>query len=443
MTCRSVIETGIGVLLMLLAAAPVRAQGLLSQTTWGGPGSDVASGVAMAPDGSTCVVGITDSFAIDEFGTPSPRIFVVKFAADGTLSWQRIWNGTTVRGLGRAGIAIGPGGSIYVSGVSTDNGNDAALLKFDANGTLLWERTWGGAASDESFGVAAAADGSVYIAGTATSFGPSSAGLFVVKFDAAGTIVWQRIADGAAANGIAVAADGSVYAAGTAPRPGAQIGNFDLVVLKIAPDGSLVWRRAYSAGDVADPRGGVAAARDGSVVVAGAIQSIKAGSADIVALIVKLDAAGALVFDKQFDGRVNETAEGVAVDQSDATIYVSGTTTSFGAGSQDAFVLHLQATGKKLLSAVTWGGSAFEEGAGVAVGATSVALAATTTAGPPYVLQSAAARLSSPKSVLAVSTEPLAGVAGVLADPADGAATPAGSTVFSGNFETALIRIVK
>ena len=32
----------------------------------------------------------------------------------------------------------------------------------------------------------------------------------------------------------------------------------------------------------------------------------------------------------------------------DGTIYVTGTTTTFGAGNQDAFVLHLPPTGKKL-----------------------------------------------------------------------------------------------
>ena len=442
MKCRSVINVAIGVLLIALEAAPARSQSLLSQTTWGGAGADVASGVAMAPDGSTCVVGISDSFATDQFGTPSPRIFVVKFAANGSLSWQRIWNGTTIRNLGRPGVAIAPDGSVYATGVSADSRNDAVLLKFDANGTLQWERTWGDADSNETFGVAAAADGSVYITGTATAFSAGSTGIFVVKFDPAGNVVWQRIADGAAANGIAVAADGSVFAVGTVPR-NSQIGTFDLLVLKIAANGTLVWSRAYTAGDVADPRGGVAASPDGSVVAAGAVQSIKAGAADITALIVKLDASGALVFDKQFDGRVNETAEGVAVDQTDGSIYVSGTTTSFGAGSEDAYVLHLQPTGKKLLSAVTWGGSAQEEGAGVAVGGTSVALAATTNAAPPYVLQAAAAKLSSPRSALSVSPGTLDAVAGVIATTTAGAATPAGSTIFSGNFEAALVRIAK
>lgn len=359
----------------------------------------------------------------------------------GSLVWQRIWNGTTVRGLGRTGVALGAGDSVYVTGVSTNNGNDAVLLKFDVNGNLLWERTWGGPASDQSLAVAATPDGSAYIAGTATSFGPSSSGLFVVKFDSLGNLVWQRISDGAEGNAVAVGFDGSVYAAGTTPRN--QIGNFDLLVLKITSGGDLIWQRTYASGEVVDPRGGMTVASDGSVYLAGAIQTVKANRADIAALIVKLSTNGDLLFDKEFDGRGGETATGIAVAPDDSTVYVAGTTTTFGAGSQDAFVLHLPPTGKKLLDAVTWGGSGFEEGSGVGVIAGTVALSATTTNPPPYSLLDASARLSGARGTLAVIAGVLDLPAGVSADPAAGAATPNGSTIFGGNFEAALVRIAR
>jgi len=423
-----------------LSIGGAQGQTLLTETTWGGVGSDVADGVASAADGSSYVVGVTDSFTRDPFGNPSPTIFVVKFASDGSLSWQRIWNGTTIRGLGRPDVAVAADGSVYVTGITADNGNDAVLLKFDANGTLAWERAWGGAASDQGLAVATALDGSVYIAGTATSFGPSSAGLFVVKFDSAGNLVWQRISDGAAGNAVAVAPDGSVYAAGTTPRN--EIGNFDIVVLKITADGSLLWQRTYSAGEVVDPRGRMAAGFDGSIVIAGAVQAARQRFVDIAALIVKLTPDGALVFDKQFAGRASETGDGVAIAP-DNTIYVAGTTTTFGVGDQDAFVIHLQPTGKKILEAVTWGGTGFETGAGVAVSGGTLMLAATTTAPPPYSLLAASAKLSATRGTLTVVAGVLADVPGIVADPAAGAATPDGSTIFSGNFEAALVRIAR
>jgi len=66
------------------------------------------------------VVGITDSFTTDQFGNPSPRIFLVKFAPDGSLVWQRMRNGTTIRGLGRPDVTVNADGSVYVTGVTAD-----------------------------------------------------------------------------------------------------------------------------------------------------------------------------------------------------------------------------------------------------------------------------------------------------------------------------------
>jgi hypothetical protein len=56
-----------------LSIGSVQGQTLLTQTTCGGNGSDVAEGVASAADGSSYVVGISDSFTRDPFGNPSPN----------------------------------------------------------------------------------------------------------------------------------------------------------------------------------------------------------------------------------------------------------------------------------------------------------------------------------------------------------------------------------
>ena len=62
---RRVTATSIGVLLLFLAAGTAQGQTLSTETTWGGAGSDVAEAVATSADGSSYVVGITDSFAVD------------------------------------------------------------------------------------------------------------------------------------------------------------------------------------------------------------------------------------------------------------------------------------------------------------------------------------------------------------------------------------------
>lgn len=436
-------------LLGVLAGSAHGQSAVLSETTWGGFGRDAPSGVAVAVDGSSYVTGTTDSFTVDEFGSPSAKIFLVKFTATGSVAWQRIWNGSTITGgFGGPTVALDAGtlpgdttdDSIYVTGMTASGGNDAVLLKFDALGTLVWQRTWGGVDNDSGNAVATAADGSVYIAGQTNSFGASGAGLFVVKFDAAGTMLWQKVWDGAAGfAAIAVAPDGNVYAAGTASR-GGSLGQFDLIALKITPAGALTWQRAYSAGDVADPRGGMAVASDGSIFIAGALQAPRMGFVPISALIVRLSAAGTLLFDGQWAGRTgSEEATGIAAAP-DGSVYFAGTTSSSGAGFQDAFVVHLLPSGK-VAGAATWGGTGFDEGARMAVAADgSVRLAAIAQA-PPYSLLTASKRISNVKGTLAAATATFGDAFGTAANPADVATTPAGSTTFAGNVDAALVRL--
>src|SRR6266568_264971 len=241
--------------------------------------------------------------------------------------------------------------------------------------TLLSQTTWGGANSDGANGVAVAADGSAYVVGTTDSFTAAANSLFVVKFAADGTLVWQKVwGDGGEGMAVAVGPDGGIYAAGSVPRP-AAIGNFDLLILKLAPDGSLVWSRTYSAGFIVDPRGGMTVAPEGSIYIAGAIQAPQMGFVDIAALILRISPSGSLLFDREWGGKNGDTAAGVAVGP-DGTVYVAGTSASFGAGIDDAFVLHLLPTGKAA-DAATWGGTGIDNGVGVGVaGDGTIALAA-------------------------------------------------------------------
>ena len=179
----------------------------------------------------------------------------------------------------------------------------------------------------------------------------------LVKFDGEGNLLSQKITDAAGGDAIAVGADGSVYAAGSIIRDN-NLANFDILVVTDV-SGSRGLAAHLSGGEVVDARGRMAAASDGSIVIAGALQTLKGSTPNIDPLIVKLDQDGNLVFNRALADAA--TADAVAIAPDDGSIYVAGTTSTAGAGFQDAFVLHLDSTGKKALDAVTWGGAGFRK----------------------------------------------------------------------------------
>src|SRR5215510_3967792 len=126
--------------LLILVQMTILAVTLSQQSTWGGADLDEADEVAVAPDGSVYLTGTTLSF-----GAGGRDAFLLKYAPNGSLAWQRTY-GTAPTPLTTGdefglGVAAAPDGSAYVTG-QFGEGN-LFLTKFDPNGNLLWQQTWG------------------------------------------------------------------------------------------------------------------------------------------------------------------------------------------------------------------------------------------------------------------------------------------------------------
>jgi uncharacterized delta-60 repeat protein len=430
----------VAIVVLVVAVGGARAATVVSETTWGGSLSEVTNAAAVAPDGSVYLTGFTTSF--DPFGRDNA--FLVKFAADGAFSWQRTFHGAQQFGIDRGnGVAVAPDGSVYVAGQTVGVGNDLLLLKFAPDGALVWQRSWDGGGQETGEGVAVAADGSVYVTGTTDSFG-GFGHLVVLRFAPDGTLVWQRIRDVAtdaavgAGQAIAVGADGNIYAAGVVPR--AVIGEFDMLLLKLDPQGALVWQRSLAAADVADSRGGVTVAGDGSVVVAGGIQAVTRRTAVNDTFVAKFGSGGSLVWGRGFGGDQGDFPGGVVV-RGDGTVLVGGETASFGAGSDDAFLLQLDAGGRGI-ACNSWGGSGLDHGDDLELAPDgTILLAATTESSPPFTFATCSRQTRRLRATVAAPEVPLADAAGTLADPGGTVTTPTGISPGAGGFDAALVRI--
>jgi hypothetical protein len=175
-------------------------------------------------------------------------------------------------------------------------------------------------------------------------------------------------------------------------------GDYDAFITKLNVGGSALVFSTYLGGAGADYGEGIALDANGAVyvtgntassdfpVTAGAFQmSFGGGAYD--AFVTKLSGAGnALLYSTYLGGNAEDTAAGITVDSSGAA-YVTGTTysTNFptsgayqstNAGSGDAFVTKLSATGSALVYSTFLGGSAEDNGLAIAIDASNAAYVA-------------------------------------------------------------------
>jgi uncharacterized delta-60 repeat protein len=402
------------------------------ERTWGGPDVDEAEDVAVASDGSVYVTGTTLSFGVGDRDA-----FLLKFAPDGSLEWQRTYGTARVTPFLRAdefadGVAAGPDGSAYVTGQS---GASIFVVKFDAFGNLVWQRLWG-QNGDFVSGVEVSADGSVYVAGGSFVRGAGHADVLLVKFTAAGDVLWAKTWGGAStdsAHDLAIGSDGSIYVAG-------ETNSFfwnDAILLKFAADGSLVWAREWGSMGTTVPAftiaWGVGTAPDGSVCITGASGGI--GSESL--MVVKFDAASAVLW-QTLSGPPNSTAFDVAAG-ADGTLYVSGfTPDSFH--TIDAIVFKFLENGRPR-EAIAWGGADEENAPSVAVAPDGSIAVGGWAGAPPYTSRRVHHRTRQPNAFLLAPE-------GTVTSPTDVASiavglvtTPNGSLTFGGARDAAFVRL--
>ena len=249
--------------------------------TWGGASNDYGYGIW--GDGAnlyTC--GGTTSY-----GAGSVDMFLIKWDLDGNVLWYRTWGGTA--NDGSYGLWGDGAGGIYVGGYTYSSGagsSDLALVKWDTSGNLQWSRTWGGTAYDGGFSVWSNVS-SVYVCGRTGSYGMGSIDLLLVKWDASGTLIWSRTWGGTGGDqGWTVRGDGTnVYTCGNFHS--ASTNSWDMVLVKWDASGNPLWNRTW--GSTVEEEGHALWINGSTIYVSGCMMT-GTGWRDIV--IVKWDASG-------------------------------------------------------------------------------------------------------------------------------------------------------
>jgi len=176
------------------------------ENSYGGSGYEFATRVLQESDGSYMVVGSESSTDGQVTGNRgSSDLWVLHLAANGNMLWQKTYGGS---GLDN-GYALADAGNgkffIAAQSYSTDgqvtgnHGNgDFWILKINANGSLLWQKAYGGSDYDQPVSIAKTKDGGCFVTGMERSVNGDVTGnngnydFWAVKLKSNGDLMWQK-----------------------------------------------------------------------------------------------------------------------------------------------------------------------------------------------------------------------------------------------------------
>ena len=119
-------------------------------------------------------------------------------------------------------------------------GNDLWILKLNSDGTVAWQKTYGGTGNDGASSIQQTSDGGYIVAGYTSSFGAGSYDFWALKLESDGSIVWQKTYGGAGydyARPLIQAWDGGYIGVGYTDSFGA--GGYDFLVYKLDSFGNI------------------------------------------------------------------------------------------------------------------------------------------------------------------------------------------------------------
>ena len=257
--------------------------------------------------------------------------------------------------------------------------NDFWIIKLNDKGDMQWEKSYGGSEDDIPYSVAVHPSGDIYVLGfsdspvsgnkTAANYGSND--YWLIKLDANGNKIWDKSFGGSGDerlyyDALSIARDGSLLIGGSSDsgaggmKSAGNFGGMDFWVLKLDQNGNIIWEQTYG-GAEEDQVQGVMEASNGDILVAGGTRSTASGNkaSDFNGLIdfwlVRLDPSGNMIWEKTYGGSGLEIITGIAGNNAGNIMIgglsdspADGTKTKPSLGEYDYWLIFLDQSGNEI-----------------------------------------------------------------------------------------------
>jgi|GEM_PF-468716 len=317
--------------------------------SYGGTNYDTAFSVNQTSDGGYIIAGQTKIDAAGNYDA-----LLVRTNADGVELWNKTFGGSGWDDAKSVQQTV-DGGYIFAGTYHYDEFsyyNDAWLIKTDSNGVQQWSRPFGIAGDDSANSVQQTADGGYIVAGKAGANGD----VLLIKTNSDGIQQWIKNFGGSTADGEAYSvrqtSDGGYVLAGMRWGWGGGDTIRGLWLIKTDSNGNEQWNRVF--GGQNDLARSVRQTFDGGFIISGYTSKYGAGGYDV--WLIKTDSSGFEQWNRTFGGSNGDIAYSVQ-QATDGGYFIEASTNSNIANGNGAWLIKTDATGHELWNK-TFGGSA-------------------------------------------------------------------------------------
>lgn len=319
---------------------------------YGGAQADRGNAVVQVADGGFAIAGRTASS-----GAGLDDVWLVRLDASGEMLWERTYG--TAAAESANGLVVAPDGGFLIVGTtaSPQTSLDWYVVRTDAEGDELWTNTFATPDADHAFAAVTVAEGGFAVAGTRDRVAQGTGRFWLIRLDDAGEVLWDSVYGDVAqeqlAYGLVAFPQGGFAVAGTAHE--------DFWVVRTDADGGVLWDEAYDYDPTTYERAtGLVRMPDDGLALTGWIQGD--GFTDF--WVMRTDADGLAVWDLVHSELDHDLAEGAAVT-ADGGLVVVGTSRDEGE-VDDLRMLRLDDAGALVWSR-SYGGADYDGGMDVVV----------------------------------------------------------------------------
>ena len=250
---------------------------LIWQKSYGYAGSDIGYTLLQANDGGYLITGVLDVTASGGEGNTRNSntrhaggdYWAIKLDANGNREWSRYYGGSftdtpydAIQTSDNGYIIVGSSDSDDVD-ISNNLGTyDFWVIKISPTGTLIWEHSYGGSEIDEARAIEHSGDGNFFIVGDTRSSDQNvsnnngAADLWLIKISPEGTLLWEKNYGGSSFDvGRSIRKSNSNFIiSGSSRSSDGDVtnnnGQNDAWILKINADGNLIWQKTVGGSEI-------------------------------------------------------------------------------------------------------------------------------------------------------------------------------------------------